>query len=97
MLFCHTLPTRLLKSKFISLFDLTLTIPNPLSPVKLILLPEVIAILSPHANSRRTVLFNPSKHGHMKKGRVRLLKNVSRTGLSTLSHTHIKKSTYIHK
>ena len=64
-----------------SLFDLTLTISNPLSPVKLILLPEVIAILSPHANSRRTVLFNPSKHGHMRKGRVRLLKNVSHIGL----------------
>ena len=81
MLFCHTLPARLLKN--ISLFDLTLTIPNPFYPVKLILLPEVIAIVSPHANSRRTVLFNPSKHGHMKKGRVRLLKNVSRIGLVT--------------
>ena len=76
---------------------MSLTIPSPLYPVKLILLPEVIAILSPHANSRRTVLFNPSKHGHMKKGRARLLKSVSRTGLSTLSHTHTKKSTYIHK
>lgn len=43
-------------------------IPNPSCPVKLILLTEVIAIVSPHANSRRTVLLNPSKHGHMKKG-----------------------------
>lgn len=62
---------------------MSLTISNPLHPVKLILSLEVIALVSPHANSRRTVLFNPSKHGHMRKGRARLLKSVSRIGLVT--------------
>ena len=76
---------------------MSLTIPNPLHPVKLILLREVIAILSLCATSRRTGLFKASVMLTHRKERVRLLKSVSRIGLSTLSHTHTKKSTHIHK
>ena len=59
MLFCHTLPTRLLKNKLVCSTNAP-TIPNPLHPVKLILLPEVITIASLCATTRRSRLFKAS-------------------------------------
>ena len=74
--------TKLLKNELVCSTNAS-TIPNPLSPVKLILLPEVIAILSLCATSRHTGLFKASVMLTHRKERVRLLKSVSRTGLFT--------------